>query len=90
MSASSEERVRLAYAELAMEPCEVADIRKQLGLSVDDFAILVGVASDRTVRRWENGDKEVPGSVVVLLDLLMNCAPARELLEVGEYRPDHQ
>lgn len=90
MSEASEEKVRAAHAELCMEPDEVTNIRKQLGLSLDEFAILVGVASDRTVRRWENGGKEVPGSVVVLLDLLMNCAPARKLLKVGEYRDSYQ
>ena len=38
------------------------------------FAHLLGVKgdyADRTVRRWERGERKVPGSVAVLIEMLL-------------------
>ena len=38
------------------------------------FAHLLGVEgdyADRTVRRWERGERKVPGSVAVLIEMLL-------------------
>lgn len=53
-----------------MTPKEIKDIRNWLGLSQSDFAMMLGIASDRTIRRWEDGDKNIPGPVEVLCDLI--------------------
>jgi len=55
-----------------MTPNEFKAIRRALGLSVKRTASLLGVASERTVRRWEQGDREIPGPAIVLMRLLQN------------------
>ena len=53
-----------------MTPGELKAERKALRLSAEGFARLVGVQSGRTVRRWERGDRDVPGTVERLLAAL--------------------
>ncbi|MGH2619531.1 MAG: helix-turn-helix domain-containing protein [Anaerolineales bacterium] len=52
-----------------MTPAELKHYRKSLGLSVEAFARAVGVMAGRTVRRWEDGTRDIPGPVIVLLEL---------------------
>jgi hypothetical protein len=63
-----------------MTPAELKAARHSLGLSADGFARLVRVESGRTVRRWESGERDIPGPVIVLLDMLDRCDAARRLL----------
>lgn len=49
---------------------ELRSIRSQLGLSTAGLAALLQVSDGRTVRRWEAGDREIPGPAIVLLRLL--------------------
>ena len=53
-----------------MTPADLKAARKALGLSAVGFARLVGVQSGRTVRRWERGDRDIPGTVERLLEAL--------------------
>ena len=53
---------------------DVVAIRKQMGLSQDGFAALMGV-SVATLRNWEQGRREPQGS-------------ARALLQVAKVQPD--
>ena len=53
------------------------------GLSHDGFAELVGVADGRTVRRWEAGEKDIPGSVWLVLELLYEIPEARKYLNLN-------
>jgi DNA-binding transcriptional regulator YiaG len=53
-----------------MTPAQLKKARHALGLSAEGFARLVGVKSGRTVRRWESGEREIPGPVVKLLAIL--------------------
>src|SRR5262245_15711225 len=66
-----------------MTPTELKSARHALGLSAEGFARLMQVGSGRTVRRWEAGDRDIPGPVVVLTTLLLDCAPARKRLGIG-------
>jgi DNA-binding transcriptional regulator YiaG len=50
-----------------MLPREFRAIRNQLGLSAAKLAKELGVASGRTIRRWEAGDRKIPQTVVNLL-----------------------
>lgn len=50
-----------------MTPSEIKNRRRVLGLSARRFALLLGVAGDRTVRRWERGDMTVPRHAELLL-----------------------
>lgn len=60
-----------------MTPAELKAARHALGLSAEGFARLVGVASGRTVRRWEAGGQDIPGPVVVLLTAIMTNEAVR-------------
>lgn len=50
-----------------MTRAELRDLRLRLGLTADGLAELVGVSGGRTVRRWEAGQRSIPGPVAVLL-----------------------
>ena len=50
-----------------MTPEELKSARHALGLSAEGFASFVGVQGGRTVRKWEAGDRDIPGPVQVLV-----------------------
>ena len=50
-----------------MTPTEFRAGRKQLGLSQNALARLFRVSHGRTVRRWECGERDIPGPAVVLM-----------------------
>lgn len=72
-----------------MTPNELKSKRHGLGLSAEAFARLVRVESGRTVRRWEAGDRGIPGPVEVILDVL-EAVPAakRWLLQKNRAAPE--
>ena len=45
---------------------EIKDVRKRLGLTQKEFAQLIG-SSKPTVERWERGNMQVKGPIVLLL-----------------------
>lgn len=49
-----------------MTPAEFKEARRKPGLSAQETAAVVRVADGRTVRRWESGDRDIPGPVVAL------------------------
>ena len=53
-----------------MTPAEFKAIRHRLGLSAQALARVLGVSDGRTVRRWEAGDRDIPGPARVLMLLL--------------------
>lgn len=53
-----------------------------MGLSAEALARLVGVQGGRTVRRWEAGDRDIPGPVIVLVTALMQSAAVRRYFGV--------
>lgn len=50
-----------------MTPSEFKAGRRGLGLSQSALARLFGVQSDRTVRKWECGERDIPGPAKVLM-----------------------
>ena len=52
---------------------EIKQARLSLGLTLDEFAQLIRVSSGRTVRKWENNEREIPGPVSVLTELFLHC-----------------
>ncbi len=50
-----------------MTPTEFRAIRHALGLSAQAMARLIQVSDGRTVRRWEAGERDIPGPVRVLM-----------------------
>lgn len=61
-----------------MKPEELKAARHALGLSAEGFARWVQVGNGRTVRRWEAGERDIPGPVQVLVKAAMASAPVRE------------
>ena len=53
-------------------PDELKAARRALGLSADGLARVVRIEDGRTVRRWEAGEREIPGPVTVLMEVAMN------------------
>jgi len=60
-----------------MTPADLKSIRHSLGLSAEAFARLVRVESGRTVRRWEAGDRDIPGPVIVICEAIQASAAVR-------------
>jgi DNA-binding transcriptional regulator YiaG len=60
-----------------MNPPELRQARTALGLSAEGFARLVQVQSGRTVRKWEAGERDIPGPVAVLLGAIMSSSAVR-------------
>jgi DNA-binding transcriptional regulator YiaG len=67
-------------------PAEAKLARRQLGLSVDGLARVLKTTG-RSVRRWEDGTREVPGPADVLLTLLMNHRVVQRLLGLLPHDP---
>jgi DNA-binding transcriptional regulator YiaG len=65
-----------------MSPEEFKSARLALGMSQNDIAEFLGVASDRTVRRWEEGEKDIPGPVLLVMELIFNVPEAAEYLDL--------
>ena len=72
---------------MVMTPASFRAIRQHLGLSTAHMARVLLVGSGRTVRRWEAGERPVPGPVATLMALLENVRAARIILGVSEPPP---
>ncbi len=66
-----------------MSPDDLRAARAALGLSAEGFARLVRVESGRTVRRWEAGERDIPGPVAVLVSALMDSRSVRQYFGVA-------
>lgn len=62
---------------ILMTPEELKSARHALGLSAEGFASWVNVKGGRTVRRWEAGEREIPGPVQVLVKAAMESDAVR-------------
>jgi DNA-binding transcriptional regulator YiaG len=54
-----------------MSAAEIAAMRKRLNKTQAEMAVLFGVDL-RTFRRWENGERSIPGPVVILSRYILN------------------
>lgn len=50
-----------------MTPQDFRDARIRLGLSQDEMASDLGVHDGRTVRRWEAGERRIPGEIDIVI-----------------------
>lgn len=66
-----------------MTPAELRTARDTLGLSAEGLARVMRVQSGRTVRRWEAGDRDIPGPAIVLIEALLTCQALRFMLLPG-------
>lgn len=70
---------------------ELKAARHQLGLSINDFAEIFGVANERTVRGWElgfRGDQPttIPMPVQLLVQMALEMPEARRWLGIVDGR----
>ena len=65
-----------------MSPSAFKSARRTLNLSVEGCADLLrlGAHGGDTVRRWERGARDIPGPVVVLMELLLRYNEVQEML----------
>ncbi len=54
---------------------EFLKLRRALGDTQAALGVRLGVSSARTVRRWENGERPIPGPVAKLLRLECSKIP---------------
>lgn len=54
-----------------MTPAALKSARRVLGLSAEGLARCLGVSGGRTVRKWEAGDRAIPGPVALLIERML-------------------
>ena len=53
-----------------MTPTELKAIRERYNLTQSDLASLLRLSDGRTIRRYENGSREISGPVSIILELM--------------------
>lgn len=66
---------------LVRTPEVLKDARATLGLSAGALAKIVRVEDGRTVRRWEVGEREIPGPVIVILETAIGYLDSIKLID---------
>lgn len=66
---------------LVRTPEALKDARATLGLSAGALAKIVRVEDGRTVRRWEVGEREIPGPVIVILETAIGYLKSIKLID---------
>jgi len=54
-----------------MTPTELKEARRKLGLSASKMADALRVSDGRTIRRWEAGDRDIPGPAIVAIEMML-------------------
>ncbi|MEM7652404.1 MAG: helix-turn-helix domain-containing protein [Pseudomonadota bacterium] len=54
-----------------MSPKEFKEARHALGLSAKGMARALKVESGRTIRRWESGERDIPGPAIVAVQFMI-------------------
>ncbi|UPJ50489.1 helix-turn-helix transcriptional regulator [Bradyrhizobium sp. 200] len=67
---------------LVRTPEALKHARATLGLSADALARIVRVEDGRTVRRWEAGEREIPGPVIVILETAIGYLDNIKLIDI--------
>lgn len=55
-----------------MTPAQFKAIRQRAGLTQSGLAGVLRISDSRTIRRWENGSRQVSGPVSLLMELIDN------------------
>lgn len=62
-----------------MTPKKLRHLREGMGLTQDELAALLGVASGRVVRRWEAGDRIIPAPTSALCTVYAEFPDIRKM-----------
>jgi transcriptional regulator with XRE-family HTH domain len=66
---------------LVRTPEQLRAARQKLGLSAENLAKVLRVEDGRTVRRWEAGDREIPGPVIVIMETIMGNLASQDMID---------
>jgi hypothetical protein len=66
--------------KLVRTPEDLKAARHALGFSADGLARMLRVEDGRTVRRWEAGEREIPGPVIVMMETVMSYLAEKALI----------
>jgi DNA-binding transcriptional regulator YiaG len=77
-------RFRPPIGKELMTPQEFTDLRHRLDLTQRELAPIIGLASERNIRRWEDGERVIPQSIIILLDLIIRFPEVRRYLGVRQ------
>jgi len=66
---------------LVRTPEQLKAARQALGLSAESLARVLRVEDGRTVRRWEAGEREIPGPVIVIMETVMDNLAKQEMID---------
>lgn len=64
------------YSPDPLTPEQMTSCRYALGLGAKRMGNLLGV-DERTIRRWESGERHIPGPVSILVDIIMKHEAVR-------------
>ena len=67
-----------------MTPEQFKKARLKLGLSQAELARAFNLGADRIVRRWEEGEKELPGTVILLMEIAVEFPEIRRWLGIDD------
>jgi transcriptional regulator with XRE-family HTH domain len=59
---------------------QLKEARQKLGLSAENLARVLRVEDGRTVRRWEAGERAIPGPVTVVMETIMGNLAQQEMI----------
>jgi len=77
-------RFRPPIGKELMTPQEFTDLRYRLDLTQRELAEIIGLTSERNIRRWEEGERVVPQSIIILMDLIIRFPEVRRYLGVRQ------
>ncbi len=63
-----------------MTPEQFKDARQALGLSQKGMADLLGVSGDRTIRKWEEGERDISAPVAILVRIILKFRDVRAFM----------
>jgi DNA-binding transcriptional regulator YiaG len=58
-----------------MTPAQLKEARKRLGLSAEEMAQFLRLSDARTVRRYEDGSREISGPIQVAIEYRLKYGP---------------
>lgn len=64
----------------SLKPEEITRVRKTLGYSMNEFAVLLSVSFE-TVRAWESGKRGCKGPAALLIQMLDECDGVEDILK---------
>lgn len=72
-----------------MTPTDFRRIRRELGQTQSQLADLLGVSSSRTVRKWEQAERDISQPIILFMTLLDQGILTVEAIRKAKQSPHH-